>query len=195
MDPRLTGPITGAILAAICFVISRNVLPEDWEGWRVLFVFIAAICLIYALMGTVDWLVFRFNIHLKATRQAWYAPHIHMIDGIGRLNPPQLALLEAVGPFRITGRLAGGEISYYLWTPGGDIPYGWVSDYLDKCTDHFPNLIPQHGLPDSVRRDYIGRFTSLMVVNGLAERAAGNRPAKWNVPLDVVYEKIGLAEE
>lgn len=195
MEPRLVGPIIGSLAAALCFWIGRYVIPEEYQVARVLFILVGGVCLFFALAGFLDWAIYKFGDHIRNVRESWYEPYIHLSDNIAMMNPQQLSMLENVGPFRLTGRLVGGDMLFFLWTPGGDIPYDWVYKYLNSCQHIYPELIPQHGLPDSIKRDFIGRFTSLMVMNGFAEPSLGNQSAKWKVPLDFVYEKLRMKEE
>jgi len=192
MEPRLTSPVVASIIAAICFSLAYKArLPETWKYLFILFGVLAAL---WAFVTGGDWLLYRFSVYLKSIRQAWFAPTLTLASTIASMNRDQVRLFEHIGPFESIGYLNRDGMRWMLYTPLGNIPYTWVTDYLDDCIPHYPNLIPQHGKPGSLQRDYVQWFTNLMIQNSMAEKPAGNRPARWKVPIDQVYERLGLRD-
>jgi hypothetical protein len=193
MEPRLTSPVIASIIAAISFSLAYKArLPE---GWRYLFILCGVIAALWAFVTGADYLIHRGIIHIKAIRQAWYAPTLALAQSVVSMNRDQLRLFERIGPFESIGYLGNTGMRWMFYTPMGEIPYSWISEYLERCEPRYPALIPQHGMPDNLQRDYVRWFTSMMVNNNMAEKAIGNQPARWIVPLEVVYEKLGLTEE
>jgi hypothetical protein len=192
-EAKLTSPIIASIVAAICFTLAYKArLPE---GWRYLFIFFGVIAALWAFVTGADWLISRLVIYIKQMRQAWFSPTLAIASTIASMNRDQLRLFERVGPFESIGYLGNTGMRWMLYTPMGEIPYSWITNYLDDCERSYPDLKPQHGMPDSLQRDYVRWFTGLMVNNGLADKPVGSRPARWQVPIELVYEKLGLREE
>ena len=196
-EPRLVGPIIGSFAAIVCFVIGRYVLPESWQSARLLFILLGGLCLLFAIFGWADWVAFRFNAHLKAARQAWYGPQEYYRDlarEIRLMSREQLRVFQHIGPLEVSGYLKGTTMYYSLHTPTINIPFTFVADYLDQCAPIYPDLRPQHGMPDTLRRDYVQAFTREVVANGLAEKPIGNQPAKWLLPYSEIINIFGLGE-
>ena len=193
-EPRLIGPIVGSFIALVCFFLGRYVFPEEWQVARVFFILVGGFALLWAVFGWADWLAFRFGYHLERFRQAWTAPMLAIAREINAMDRDKVRLFERIGPFESIGYIGSTGMRWMLYTPMGNIPYTWITDYLDKCTPTYPKFIPQHGMPDNLQRDYVRWFTGLMINNGMADKPAGNRPAKWSVPIDQVYDKLGLSE-
>ncbi len=175
--------------------VSRSIgLPKK----RVSFTTVPLLGVIAALWAFVtggDWLINRGIIHLKAAKEAWRGPDLTMASLIVSMDRDQLRLFERMGPFESIGYLGNTGMRWTLYTPMVNLPYTWIADYLERCEKSYPAFIPQHGMPDSLQRDYVQAFTGQMINNGLAEKPIGSRPAKWILPLDQVYEKLGLSEE
>ena len=190
--PSLIVPVVLSLFAAIFLSLGYNMPPNSVI--RTLFVAIGVVLSGAALFTGADWLIWKLGDHIKRLRESWYAPVLSLATAISIMNREQLALMGAVSPFRVEGRLSVNGVQWWLHTIQGDIPYGWISGYLEKCALSYPQFEPQHGYSDTLNRDYIQWFTGLMVSNNMAERSVGNRPARWTVPLDVVYQRLGLDE-
>jgi len=188
--PSLIPPIVASFLAAMCFSLAR--IERFPDEMRALFVFLGAIAAVSAAATGIDWLMYKGAIWLEDIRSAWNAPQLRTLELVAGMSPAQLSYAGMMSPFSVEARMAGGKVSWWLHTPLGDIPYGWVSDYLESCQLTYPNMIPQHGQPDSLRRDYTRWFTALMVSNELATQAVGSKAAVWNVPLADVAKRLGL---
>jgi hypothetical protein len=193
-EPRLVGPIVGSFIALVCFFFGRYIIPEEWSEARVFFILVGGFALFWALFGWADWLAFRFGRHIGSVREAWNAPMLQMARYVSSMNRDQIRLFEQVGPFESIGYLGNTGMRWVLYTPVVNIPYTWIADYLEKCEPVYPKFIPQHGMPDSLQRDYVRAFTGLMVNNNMAEKPIGNRPARWAVPIEQVYERLGLRD-
>jgi hypothetical protein len=142
-----------------------------------------------------DYLISRGIIHVQSLREAWIAPTLSLAREVNAMDRDKIRLFERIGPFENIGYLGNTGMRWMLYSPMGNIPYTWVTDYLDKCAPEYPNFIPQHGMPDNLQRDYVRWFTGLMINNGLADRPEGNRPARWKIPIKEVYDKLGLADD
>ncbi len=110
------------------------------------------------------------------------------------MDTPKLRVFERFGPLESIGYLRSTGMIHKLYSPMINIPFTWIADYLERCEKTYPAFIPQHGMPDSLQRDYVQAFTGQMINNGLAEKPIGNRAARWILPLDQVYEKLGLVD-
>jgi len=196
MEPKLTTPVVMSFIAGILFFIAYRINPSSntQEGIKLFISLIAALCALWAFVTGMDYLIHRGIIHVGSLREAWVAPTLSLAREVNAMDRDKIRLFERIGPFESIGYISSGKMRWMLYTPMGNIPYTWVSDYLDKCAPVYPKLIPQHGMTDNLQRDYVRWFTGLMVNNNLAERPIGNLPAKWTVPIDQVYEKLGFSE-
>ena len=192
-EPGVGTPLILSLISSICFVIAFKVKPN--EPWSTLFAIAGTILALFAFVTGGDYLLWRLSDNVGRMREAWYRPLLSLASIVQHMTPQHLAYMEMVGPSKVTGRMQGNEVKFYLWTPGGDIPYAWVSDYLERCEQEYPDFIPQHGMADVLERDYVQRFTDLMVHNMFAQRASGNKPARWLIPLGLVYRKLALVDE
>ena len=190
--PSLLPPMIALLLASFCVAISRiERLPDEM---RVLFVLFAAILGTIGALTLWNWLAYRGAIWLEDIRSAWNAPTLRLAESVVSMNHEQLAIMSMLSPVQIELRTAGGYAEYWLRHPLSDacIPMGWVAKYLEDCQISYPDLLPQHGKSDALNRDYIRWFTYLAVQNGWATQAAGNKAARWNVPLADVAKRLGL---
>ena len=188
-EPRLGPTVLASCVAAVCFAFAYKVkdLPDFFRFLLILF---GAIALIMALFTAADWLVWRFNLRLKELREAWYRPQIWLVEWAGLLNDKQIDLINKIGPLNVTGKFTSLGVKWYIHADRFDLPLEWVGEYLEQCQATYPNLVPQHGMTDSMERDFVQAFTGLMVRQGYAEPAVGNQSAKWTVPLSTLYDQL-----
>ena len=190
--PSLFVPVIASLFAAAMFSLSR--IQGFSDGTRAFFVLIGVLCAGVAFVTGMNWLFYVGGQRLEELRSAWYAPTILLAEYVSRMNHEQILVYEQVSPFRAVGRLTPGGMSWDLWTPGGDLPMGWVSNYLEQCQVSYPLLLAQHGLPDNLERDRRARLHALLVQNGFAEPARGAHTVRLTVPLATVLEKLDLVE-
>ena len=191
-EPSLVTPIICSVIAAVAFSIARiNGMPDGPRGF---FVFIGVVFALFAFVTGGDWLINRGIVYLRSAREAYYAPYTSFAREINAMSRDGLRALEAYTPLEGMGYLGTQGIRWVLHTSTVDIPYSFITDYLEDCEGRFPYFIPQHGMPDALRRDYVQAFTGLMVNQGHAEPPLGNRPAKWNKPLNEIGELLGITE-
>ena len=189
LAPFVISLVVGGLLAIAAWFIRS---PE-WLHY--VLVFLAAVCALVAFVTGGDYIASRIVHYVGSLANAFYAPKIRVLDIVSRMNDRQLAFATAVEPVaKWRMKLEPTGPAHYLSTPTGDIPMGWVVDYLEKCEKRYPELIPQHGLPDNLERQYVSMFTSMVVYSGLAADAVGNLPARWLFPIETVYGKLGFAE-
>ena len=196
MEPRLSTPVLMSFIAGILFFLAYRINPQSsfQEGFKLLLILLAVLCALWAFVTGADYLIHRGTIHVKALRQAWNAPRLETLRYVASMDREQIRLYEHIGPFESISYLGNTGMRHTIYTPMGNIPYTWVIEYLQKCEPIYPNFIPQNGMPDNLQRDYVRWFTGLAINNGMAEKPIGNRPAKWSVPMDQVYEKLEIVE-
>lgn len=188
--PSLFPPMIASLLAAAFFALAK--IDRFPDNVRFLLGAIGVIFAAIAFLTGANWLADKLVHYVEKFRSAWNAPTLRLAQTVAAMNHEQLALMGMISPFRSEARMAGGQLQWWLHTPVIDIPYGWLGEYLHECELTYPALIPQHGKPDALNRDYIRGFTALMVANGLAEQAKGNKAAEWRVPLQDVAKRLGL---
>jgi hypothetical protein len=186
-----------SFLAGLCFFIAWRIDPQTpfQEGVKLLFTVVGVIAALWAFVTGADWLIDRGISHLKLAREAWRGPDLEMARLVASMNGDQLSLFERIGPFESVGYLTNTGMRWMFGTPMGKIPFTWITEYLEKCEAHYPALVPQHGMNDSLDRDYVRWFTAVMINKNAAEKPVGNKPAQWLIPMNEVYERVGLAED
>lgn len=188
--PSLIPPTIASLLAAFCFAMSR--IERFPDPARALFVLFGVILAGITLATGLDWLIYRGAIWLEDIKSALNAPVLELARAVSSMNHEQLAMMGMLSPVQMEARVAGEQVSYWLNTRMGNIPFGWVVGYLEQNQVSYPSMLAQHGLPDALHRDYIRWFTDLMVTNGWAVGAAGNKPAQWNISLAEVGRRLGI---
>jgi hypothetical protein len=181
-----------AILTGVCGIAYARVDKPEWA--RPVLMLLAVIFGLLTFVYGGDILIDVISRAIQRLRSAWFAPKLALLNVISRMNERQLAFATSIEPVaKVHVKLEReGGLSYHLWTPTGDVPFDWISDYLERCEPRYPDLVPQYGIPDNTDRRYVQMFTSLMVHTGLAEDAAGNKAARWVVPMETVYRKLGF---
>lgn len=196
-EPRLIGPIISSMAAGICFVIGRYLIPEQYEAARAMMIVVGGALLLFAVFGWADWLAYRFNVHLRDGRRAWHGPLEYYRDiarDVRYMTRDQLRAFEHLGPIEIKAYIRNGTMVYTLHTPTHDLPMTWVADHLESLIIRWPELKPTHGMPDSIERDYTQAFNKLMVASQMAEAPIGNKPAKWRLGINDVFEFFGIRD-
>jgi hypothetical protein len=192
-EPTLVTPIVCSIFATFAFALARIERMPDGLKWAL--GIIGALLVFYAFLTAGDWVINRGVAYLGAIRQGWMSPELKLAGLIGGLNSEQLRVYERVSPSLQTIVYLGRgdqQNMHRLRTPMGEIDYIWIAKYLDDCEPVYPYLVPQHGKPGNLERDWIMWFTNEMVDKEMADRAVGNQPAKWRVPMSDVWKKFGL---
>ena len=193
-DPKLSTPVLSAIAAAICLTIAWKAKLPDWIS-----AFLIITGVIFAMVSFVtggDYIFAIIERHVRNSREAWYSPYLRLTQTVSQMTPAQLAFIQEVVPLKMIGKFgAGDELSWWVSAPRGDVPLEYLSEYLEKCeADGWETLIPQHGMSDTMEREYVARIHELMTYRGFATRQAGNLRAKWLVAPEVIYSKLGLTE-
>lgn len=192
-EPTLVTPIVCSVFAAVSFSLAR--IERMPENLKYLFILVGVLLALWAFVTGGDWLVNRGVIYLKQVKLGWLAGEIQIAQAIEHMRPDQLRVYERVSPSLETVVWMGrGQQPnrYRLRTSMGEVDYTWISDYLEKCENRYPYLIPQHGMPGNLERDWVMWFTNEMVDKGLAERSVGNQPARWLVPMRDIWDKFGF---
>jgi hypothetical protein len=183
--------------AGIMFIIGRYVIPEDYQAARAVVILIGGGFLLFAIFGWADWVAFRFNVHMRDGRRAWMGPLEYYRDiarEVRLMDRNQLRAFEHLGPIEVKGYIRNGSMVYALHTPTIDVPMAWIADHLEANILTWPEFKPTHGMPDSINRDYVQAFTRLMVANNLADAPIGNRPARWKMGINEVFEFFGMRD-
>jgi len=193
-DPKLSTPVFAACFSAFFLWIAWKVKFPDWLQ-AVLVIIGVALALVAFVTGG-DYLITKFERHLEGLRSAWFAPIIMIADKVERMTPAQLAFIQEVVPLRMVGKFGvEDELSWWVSAPHGDVPLSFLGEYLEQCQEEgWETLVPQHGMSDSMEREYVKRIHELMFWRGFATKPAGNMRAKWLVAPSVVYQKMGLEE-
>jgi len=193
-DPKLSTPVFAACFSAFFLWIAWKVKFPDWL--QALLVIIGVALALVAFVTGGDYLLALIERHVTNSREAWYAPYIRLTQTVSQMTPAQLAFVQEVVPLRMVGKFgAQDELSWWISAPRGDVPLDFLGEYLEQCQkEGWDTLPPQHGMADSMAREYVARVHELMFWRGFATKPAGNMRAKWLVAPNVVYKKMGLME-
>lgn len=137
---------------------------------------------------------------LGAARRVWYAPANEQARVYASMTPAQMKLYESRGIVKVKGHYEKADNRFYfdLSTPSLDVPFDWITGFLEQCEVTFPEMPTQHGLPDNVERARRKAFTR-WVCNPdweIARLSRGATPAIWLLPnMGMVYQLFGWDDE
>ena len=191
-EPTLVTPIICSVIAAVAFSIARiNGMPDGPRGF---FVFVGVVFALFAFVTGGDWLINRGVHYFQSAREAYYAPRLSVMREINAMPFEKFRALSDYMPLQGLGFATSEGVRFSLHTSTINIPYWFISGYLDNCEEKYPYLIPQHGIPEGLERDYVQAFTGLMVNQGFAEPPLGNKPARWTRDLNYIAKWLGVSE-
>lgn len=191
-----TRPLQASIIGILAILCG-------WFAWRgqvsefarLALASVAIVCSVYYLF----WLIDVFNLllfrMLGNARAAWYAPVTRQLELIRHMTPVQLAAVGQ-GMVRVKKLPTNAGLITRYSAPGmvNDLDADTVRSWVDYCVDwpKFPELPPQHGLPQNLERAELQAFTAMVVTLGIADAPQGSRPARWRVGARAIYERLEL---
>src|SRR3972149_6490380 len=141
--PSLIVPGVLSLFAAIFLSLGYNMPPNSVI--RTLCVAIGVVLSGAALFTGADWLIWKLGDHIKRLRESWYAPVLSLATAISIMNREQLALMGAVSPFRVEGRLSVNGVQWLLNISQVDIRYVKIKGDYWESELSYSQFEPQHG--------------------------------------------------
>lgn len=189
-SPRLSVSVAWGLLAVLCWWLAGyglatplNVLPGMGS-----FVFGLA-----AAVNGIDFLLFKWSLRVRLFYEAKATTErVRVIQLLGALNDEQL---KALGAGAVEVNVLGGSPGplFTLTVGEGKIPYSFIREFLSQGDDTY--LCPVGLYSEGTkRREWAQWLTAYFIMFGFAERASGNRSARWaNKGAALAY--IGLNSE
>jgi len=187
--PRLFPFVIAAVCAALCGLGAINTRNGNLQ-----FVLVVAgvAFTVYAAMIGLDWIAWKIGIRVKQFNEAKIVanPVIALARIIADLRPDQLALMQAApgltlidlpGPRRVLELQAQGRLER--------IPTEFLEDFMAQI--HGQDM-PAVRLWSGVEREWASAIIETAVSLGLAQPAAGPKPARLIVPLAILAAKMGV---
>ena len=196
LEPTLTRPIGAAVVAAMLYSMSIPPYP-DWLEWiGDLFWMFGIIAGVVMVVTFADYTFFKIAWHVENMVIAWSAAQVRFAEAIAAMRPDQVDILEHGGVIKIRpGPGEPGQLNWFITTPLMDIPLWWFREFVDACELTFPDIPPQHGLPDNHERALRQAFTKLVCDPefGIAAWNNGNKCAEWLLPnMAAVRDALGV---
>ena len=97
----------------------------------------------------------------------------------------------------ISGLIGSEGVEWTIRAPGGDIPWDFMSDFLDKSKETNPYLWPvrKHDEMDWQNSEHLCSLaTDLIKAQGWAEKSSGPYAARLTTDLGLVAGKFGLGD-
>lgn len=174
--PKTSSWMIWALLTVAMIEAARRAEPD---GWRGLALAVAVIFGSAAIVNMAYWLAYRVAAQwrmLVAARAV--TERVEIMRTIEKMQPHHLRYLETVDPTVITLPGSPGPVVMLMRISGVEIPYEFVAQFFDASQG--PYLVPVGTFAEgSKQRQWATVLTSHFVAQGFAERAVGNRSAKW----------------
>jgi hypothetical protein len=190
-NPKLWPAIISAfftgLFGAIGFIISALLPPDPFQSWMAIGAvgFSAWMCLVL-LVATVLNLVrwwHEWDVQVIERKQEAQAitPLSRASERIRQLTPEQIAVIPRFLPpdeGGIVYAVQEGELSAFLWTDGGNVPWDFVETFLRQSSNMWLYAIgnTSDGTPE---RSQAQAFTNWLIQRGYAIPAVGPHPAGW----------------
>jgi hypothetical protein len=193
-EPRLRDPILLFLIAALFVAIALKVsfLP-DWMR-----AFLVACAVIFGVAGAataLNWLSHMTSIRIKEINKARVEGSRALAFAIQGLTMQQTELVARHDIVAISGLIGNEGIEWTIRAPGGDIPWGFMSDFLDKSKETNPYLWPvrKHDELNWQNSEHLCSLaTDLIKSQGWAERASGPYAARLTTDLGLVAGIFGM---
>ena len=190
--PRLRDPILLFLVAALFATVALKVtfLP-DWL--RTFFMACAFIFGVWGTLTALNLLTYWTGLRIKEINKARYEGTTALAYAIKGLTMQQTELVARHDVLAISGILGDDDIIWEIRAPGGDIPWDFMADFLEKSVETQPYLWPvrkhEHlGWPNSEHLCAI--TTDLIKSKGWAEKSSGPYAAKLTTSLEIVASKF-----
>ena len=197
--PRGRDPILLFLLAALFAALALRV---TWfPDWLRAFLMLCAV--IFGAAGALtgwNWIAHNASYRISALSKARVQGSYVLAVALQGLTIKQTDLVARHDVVGISGIVGDKEVEWTIRAPGGDIPWGFMADFLEKSIETDPYLWPvrkhdELGWPDSENLCTI--TTDLIKSKGWAERSSGPYAARLTTALGIVAGKfrVGLTEE
>ena len=179
-------PLLAAALLILAAILIMVALKSDGlhPVLQALLVIIGIVLAFFGICEAINYLSFILSERAYDWRRVQAeTPQRAMIEAYSRLNEAQLKALAGLGRLEIMMEPNASltPIEYARFIVDGepiDVPRGAVDDFAVWGNGYLPAIRNAGGDGSSARR-YAIVITQWLVVNGFAEPAEGNLPARW----------------
>ena len=195
-EPRLRDPILLFLVAALFATIALKAtfLPDGLRA------FLMACSFIFGVAGAVtalNLLAHMASIRIKEINRARVEGSRALAFAIQGLTMQQTELVARHDIVAISGLIGSEGVEWTIRAPGGDIPWDFMSDFLNKSQETKPYLFPirRHDELDWRNSEQLCSLaTDLIKAQGWAERASGPYAARLTTDLGLVARVFGLSD-
>jgi hypothetical protein len=172
--PRLIAPIGYGIAVAIAIELARR-----YPDYRSLCLCFALVLSIVALMTAANWTVYQATLRARAAIDArTETERVKILRAISGMTPDQTHYAESMNGYIVLLPGEPSPVLYYLGIGSERVPYEFIHQFVEYSGKEY--LCPVGQFPDgSDRRKWSILLTNHLIMLGYAEKASGNRPAKW----------------
>lgn len=195
MDPKKSDWLLSYLAAALSFSLSWKLtrIPE-WFSFFLLLV--AVVFLSSGFLNMINWQRHENARRVKAMSLAKTAGQTamgHAFKGLPYKAIDMIARHDATEIRAILGN--NDEFVWVISAPGGDIPWLFMAEFLERSLETFPYLFPvrnhhEFDWPNSEELCTIA--TNFIKWKGWAKPAVGNRAAELTTSLEVVAAKLRI---
>ncbi len=181
----------GSLAALFAAVALRVTWLPDWL--RALLMFGAIIFGAAGVVTAWNWITYNAAYRIGELSKARVAGPYLLSVGLSGLSAKQTDLIARHDIVGISGIVGDDDITWTIHAPGGDIPWQFMADFLEKSTETDPYLWPirkheEMGWPDSENLCTI--TTNLIKHKGWAEPSSGPYTARLTTALGIVAGKF-----
>ena len=193
--PRMRSAVVYFIIAALFGTLAwRGDRLPDW--FRLFCSGVALIAASAGIVETVNYLTYAATNRIRDFEEARNYAAIMLANSLKGLTAQQTDIVARYGAVTAVGIIGQNEVNWLVRAPGGDLPLGFVQDFLELSAKTSPFLWPVrkheelNDWPNSEQLCTI--MTDLCLHRDWAERSGGPYPARLLVPLKEVADKLGL---
>ena len=194
IPPRLRDPILLFLVAALFATVAlKATFLPDWV--RTFMMFCAAIFGAAGIATALNWVTYMTGVRLKELNKAKVEGIAFAAFALKGLTIQQTELVARHDIIAISGIVGADEIAWTIRAPGGDIPWDFMSEFLEKSKDTAPYLWPvrKHDDLGWENSEYLCTLaTDLIKSQGWAEKASGPYAARLTTDLGLVAGKFGV---
>lgn len=187
--------LIGGVATSFLIMVYQDPNPNAPYGLHVLLIIVVAI--LFDSLALAMYL--RFIMHygaliLRDIMEAFYAPRNEMLYYVGQLDERKMEFIEKN---RLVRRVSLVELTGYrdiIQTPFGDLDPEWVSGYLNKIMDKWPEFEPVRYQGEGYEpRQNKEVFEKWMEMWNLAQRTPGHITT-WTVGREEILKKLEYFE-
>src|SRR3972149_2775556 len=140
--PRVHKAVILFLFAALFAILAWQIQAPRLLWLRLFCLAAAAVCGFFGTVEALNYIVFVFDSRLRDHNEAKVYHQILLANAVRGLTGPQMDVLTRYGMVTAVGIIGQEEVNWLVRAPGGDLPLGFVQDFLELSAKTSPFLWP-----------------------------------------------------